>query len=116
MPIKPIDLQTLFTQLDRVAKDRSAEKEGAALQQSIQGAIMQKKADEKSKAVQKANDAEDNSEQKVSIREDSKSATPRGDQREPGAKDGPEDGSEDDGDGDGVFRDPRLGGTIDILG
>jgi hypothetical protein len=115
MPIKPIDLQTLFTQLDRVAKDRSAEKEGAALQQSIQGAIMQKKADEKSKAVQKANDAEDNSEQKVSIREDSKSATPRGgDQREPGEKDDLDAGSEDDD--DDVFRDPRLGGTIDILG
>jgi hypothetical protein len=43
MAIQPIDLQTLFTQMDKVAKQKSAEKEGLVLQQSLQGAVNLKK-------------------------------------------------------------------------
>ena len=43
MAIQPIDLQTLFTQVDKVGKAQSAQREGLAVQQAIQGAHLQEK-------------------------------------------------------------------------
>lgn len=115
MPIKPIDLQTLFTQMDRVGRERAAEKDGAVLQQSIKGAVMQQKAEEAAHAVAKAPETEDNADQKVAIRDDEAS----GQDRRKDARDGKrkKDGeAEEEGSDDGVIRDPRLGGNLDILG
>jgi len=36
MPILPIDLQTLFSQMNQVGKEQSVQKEGAAIQSSMQ--------------------------------------------------------------------------------
>ena len=46
MAIAPIDLQTLFTQLDKVGRAQAAQRESQVLQQSIQGAQLQKKTEE----------------------------------------------------------------------
>ena len=63
MAIQPIDLQTLFTQMDKVAKIQSDQREGAALHQSIQGAQLQRKTEEQIKAVnQTQNTGEDGAE------------------------------------------------------
>jgi hypothetical protein len=51
MAIQPIDLQTLFTQLDKVAKTQSSQREGAAMHEAIQGAELQRKTEEQIKAV-----------------------------------------------------------------
>ena len=46
MAIAPIDLQTLFSQVDKVGRSQSAAREGQALHQSIQGVEIQRKTDE----------------------------------------------------------------------
>ena len=53
MPIKPIDLQTLFMQLNQVSKEQAAAKDGVVLQQSIQGTILQKKLEDEMRSVQR---------------------------------------------------------------
>ncbi len=115
MPIKPIDLQTLFTQLDRVGRERAAEKEGAALQQSIQSGLIKKRADEISHAVQGTQDAQDNTEQKVAIRDDS-SAGSQGDGTAQEKQEPDDETDENETARDDVFRDPQRGGKLDILG
>jgi hypothetical protein len=57
MPLQPIDLQTLFTQLDKVGKDLSVHKEGVQIQASVQGAEIQKKTDIRAHSVNEAQDA-----------------------------------------------------------
>ena len=51
MGIAPLDLQTLFSQVDKVGKQQAAQREGQALQQSIQGVQLQRKADEQVQQV-----------------------------------------------------------------
>jgi len=107
MPIKPIDLQTLFMQLNQVSREQSAAKEGAMLQQSIQGAVLQKKREDEVKAIQKP-DAEEPSgkirdrESKASEKESEEGKKP------PEEKKGPEERE--------VIKDPDLGRRVDISG
>jgi hypothetical protein len=54
MAIAPIDLQTLFTQVDKVGKTQAAEKDGQILQQSIQQSQLQKKTEENVQSVNEA--------------------------------------------------------------
>ncbi len=53
MPIKPIDLQTLFMQLGQVGKQQAAERDAAAVQQSLQGNEAAKKQVEEAKSVRR---------------------------------------------------------------
>jgi hypothetical protein len=55
--ITPADLQTLFSQIDKVAKDVHAQKEGAQLHRNIETALHQKIEMEKSHAVNETDDA-----------------------------------------------------------
>ncbi|MCL2765872.1 MAG: hypothetical protein FWD40_11445 [Treponema sp.] len=54
MAITPIDLQTVFSQVDKVGKTQVAQKEGQALAQAIQGAHIQKKTEEQINMVNEA--------------------------------------------------------------
>jgi hypothetical protein len=54
MAIAPIDLQTLFTQLDKVAKTQSAQKESQVIQQAMQGVQLQRKTEEHIEQVNEA--------------------------------------------------------------
>jgi hypothetical protein len=56
MAIQPIDLQTLFTQIDKVGKAQSAQKEGLAAQQALQGVQLQRKTEEHIQSVNEAQD------------------------------------------------------------
>jgi hypothetical protein len=54
MAIQPIDLQTLFTQIDKVGKAQADQREGLAIQQSLQSVQMQKKNEIKNESVNEA--------------------------------------------------------------
>jgi hypothetical protein len=59
MAIQPIDLQTLFTQLEKVGKSQASQKEGLAAQQAIQQVEGQKKIEERIQSVNEAEDAKE---------------------------------------------------------
>jgi len=56
MAIAPIDLQTIFTQVEKVGKAQAAAKEGQTLQQAMQGAHIQKKTEDEIRQVNQAQD------------------------------------------------------------
>jgi hypothetical protein len=68
MAIQPIDLQTLFTQLDKVAKTQSSQREGAAMHEAIQGAQLQRRTDDQIKAVNQAQNMGEDGAEKVKDR------------------------------------------------
>ena len=59
MAIQPIDLQTLFTQVEKVGKEQANQKQGLQLQQSIQSAHVQQKAEERIQSVNESQDTGD---------------------------------------------------------
>jgi len=104
MAIAPIDLQTLFTQVDKVGKALTAQKEGQALHQAILGAQLQKKTEELMLQVNETQNTGDGAE-KV------------GDQkhRQDGGKhDKNRKDAQEEENPASVLRDPSLGNTIDI--
>jgi hypothetical protein len=108
MAIQPIDLQTLFTQLDTVAKTQASQKEGAILQQAIQGIEIQKKTEEH---IQEVNETQEESEdERINDRNRRKQ-----NDRE-GAEGKKKDGENAEEEGHPVIRDPLLGRNVDISG
>lgn len=107
MAIKPIDLQALFLQLGKVGKEQLALKEGAVLQQSIQGAIVQKQQDQAAKSVRRAEDDELETEAIKSDADASAGWQESEHKREEGSEEKPD---------KETIKDPALGGHIDISG
>jgi hypothetical protein len=54
MAIQPIDLQTLFTQIDKVGRSQSAMREGLDVQQAMQGVQIERKTGEQIQSVNQA--------------------------------------------------------------
>jgi hypothetical protein len=104
MAIAPIDLQTLFTQLDKVGKAQIAQKEGQALHQAIMGVQIQKKTEEHIQEVNEAQNTGDGAE-KVGDQKHRHGGGNQGKNR----KDAQEEENQAS-----VLRDPSLGNTIDI--
>ena len=109
MAIQPIDLQTLFTQLDKVGKAQRAQREGLAVQQALQGVQIQRKTEEH---IQEVNEAQDTGEGAEKVND-------RGQRKESGGKkrkgQSENDNEEENGESQAViFRDPSLGRNIDI--
>ncbi|MDR1399918.1 MAG: hypothetical protein LBJ41_08355 [Treponema sp.] len=109
MAIQPIDLQTLFTQLDKVGKEQAAQKEGVAIQQALQGAQTQKKAEEH---IQSVNEAQNMGEGAERVK-DRNSRKHQGDSS--GKRSHAETSDEEAPDAE-VIRDPSLGTHIDVSG
>ncbi len=107
MAIKPIDLQALFLQMDKVGKEQLALKGGAVLHQSIHGAVIQKQQDEAAKSVRRA---EDDELQTEAIKTDADASPGR-----QGSEQHREE-AEDEKPGKETIKDPALGGHIDISG
>jgi hypothetical protein len=107
MAIKPIDLQALFLQLDKVGKEQLALKGGAVLHQSIHGAVVQKQQDEAAKSVRRAADDELQTEA-VKTDADASSSHQGGEQHH--------EETEEEKQGKETIKDPALGGHIDISG
>jgi hypothetical protein len=110
MAIQPIDLQALFTQVDKVGKAQSAQREGLAVQQALQGVQLQRKTEEHIQEVNEAQDSGDGAE-KVNDRGQRQNSSAKG-KREKGeglAEEGEEEAAQPS-----VIRDPSLGRNIDI--
>lgn len=110
MPIKPIDLQMLFMQLDKLGRDQKAVKENAVVQQAVHGAVAQKRALEEAKSVKKPETPGDGAE---AVRADGRQDRAQDDGEEMGR----EKTSEEKGpDGSEVIKDPKLGTHVDVSG
>ena len=108
MAIQPIDLQTLFTQLDKVAKTQSDQREGAALHQAIQGAQLQRRTEDQIKAV---NDVQNMGEDGAEKVKDRGAQAHDGDK---GKKQEAEKSQQQEEAKAAVIHDPSLGRNIDI--
>ena len=103
MPILPIDLQTLFTQMNQVGKEQAAQKEGAEIQASIQNMGQVKQAEQKDNSV---NQSQNVGEGLESIKEEEKKKREKKrDKKE--SRENKEKKKE-------FFSDPALGHHIDI--
>jgi hypothetical protein len=111
MAIQPIDLQTLFTQLDKVGKNQVNQKEGFQIQQALQGDQIRRKTEER---IQSVNESQDMGQGTESVKDRS---SRKGQDQEPAGKESasgePEDTNEED---PSVIRDPALGKNIDVSG
>ena len=107
MAIQPIDLQTLFSQIDKVGKAQSAQREGLAIQQALQGVQLQRKIEEH---IQEVNEAQNTGEGVEKVND-------RGQRNEAGGGGKKEKGPDEEKNEENhsvVFRDPALGRNIDI--
>ena len=106
MALLPIDLQTLFTQSNQVGKEQAAQKDAAPQAQSLQGAQLVQKTEQRDKDVNETHDQEEGPEQmkdrarKGRGSQTAASAEKRKPAAQPPAKD--------------VVRDPALGRNVDI--
>jgi hypothetical protein len=107
MPIKPIDLQTLFVQLGQVGKQQAAEKDGAVLHASLHGAQVKRMEDQAAKAIQRPKEDQASSQ---SIEEDGHAGT-SGQSSEKKRDDEKKSGKDVE-----TISDPNLGGHVDISG
>jgi len=109
MAIQPIDLQTLFSQIDKVAKAQLAQREGLALQQALKGVQIQRRTDEETKTVHETQNTGDDGAEKV------KDQGRKGQEDGKGGKKNAQGGaSGDPKPSPPILRDPRLGKNVDI--
>jgi hypothetical protein len=105
MAIAPIDLQTLFTQLDKVGRTHASQKEGQAIQQAVQSVQIKKKTEE---LIQQVNEAQNTGEGAEKINDNER----RQDNRQNNGKKQKKDAEDEEQ--ASVLRDPSLGRNIDI--
>ncbi|GHV77018.1 hypothetical protein AGMMS49942_18390 [Spirochaetia bacterium] len=108
MAIQPIDLQTLFTQVEKVGKEQANQKQGLQLQQSIQGAQEQRKTDER---IQSVNESQDTGQGPERI----KDRSPRKHREYDGDREDSEESDQRSADSS-VIHDPALGKNVDLSG
>ena len=106
MALLPIDLQTLFTQANQVGKEQAVQKDAAPQAQSLQGAQLVQKTEQRDNDVNETHDQEEGPEQikdrarRGANRKRRQAADKRKPAPRPPAKD--------------VMRDPALGRNVDI--
>ena len=106
MAISPLDLQTLFTQADKVGKQSMAQREGAALLQSIQHIRIQQQTDEKIRSV---NEAQDTGEGSEAINDENS-----GRSGQEASHGGHQESEKENAKAEDMIRDPALGKNIDL--
>ena len=112
--MQPIDLQTLFTQMDKVAKTQSQMKEGLQIQATMQQVQSQKKAEEQVRSINETQDMGYG----VSQIKDEKSHkdTPGHNHQNEDSENTESDETQTENKNKNYFRDPTLGRNIDISG
>ena len=110
MAIQPIDLQAIFTQLDKVGKNQAAMREGQQIQETLHQAQVQRKLEENVRSV---NEAQEMGKEAGTIKEQ-KSGT-NANQGEAKGKQQEEEAQAEDEKPE-LIRDPALGRNIDISG
>ncbi|MDR0730978.1 MAG: hypothetical protein LBF63_04860 [Treponema sp.] len=109
MAIQPIDLQTLFTQVEKVGKTQAFQKDGTLIQQAIQSVETQRKTEENIRSVNEAQDTGRGTEE-ISDRN-----AHRHQSGEDEGRQGKEE-EEEEQTGASTFRDPALGNYVDFTG
>ena len=111
MAIQPIDLQALFSQMDKVGKTQAVIREGQQIHDSLQQMETQRKLEENVRSV---NEAQDMGEETIKVK-DEKGGGPQG---KSGGGEKHEDNEEMPGRNINsvFFKDPALGKNIDITG
>jgi hypothetical protein len=102
----PIDLQTLFTQSNQVGKEQAAQKDAAPTAQSLQGAQLVQKTEQRDNDVNETHDQEEGPEQ---VKDRARRGADR--KRKQGAQKRTQAGQPPARD---VVRDPALGRNVDI--
>ena len=111
MAIQPIDLQALFTQLDKVGKTQAVMREGQQIQEALHQVQTQRKLEEN---VQSVNEAQDMGEEAENIKDENGRGSPA---NQGGARGKPEDASaQAENEKSELIRDPALGRNVDISG
>jgi len=108
MAIQPIDLQTLFTQVDKVGKTQNAMQDGLSIQQALHGAHLERKNEQR---IQSVNEAQNTGDGIESIKDRREQKHEQNDAREKDQE------TEEEASADNaafVIRDPRQGKNIDI--
>ena len=110
--MQPIDLQTLFTQMDKVGKNQILQKEGLQLQAALQQVQSQKKAEEHVRAVNEAQNQGDGAQK---VKDEEPKRQHKGSYHGTSNHEEPE--AEYQAKAKGVIiRDPALGRNIDLSG
>lgn len=104
MPILPIDLQTLFGQMNQVGKEQAAMKDGAELQASMQNMQAAKQVEEKDNSVNQSEDLGEGIEKAKNDNQQGQEKKQKKDKRDGDATDKKQE----------FFTDPSLGRHIDI--
>ena len=111
MAIQPIDLQALFTQLDKVAKAQVVQREGQQIQEAMQQVQSQRKLEENIRSVNESQELGEETE-KIKDQQNRGAAANQG-----GTRGKKEEESEDaETAKPALIRDPALGRIIDISG
>ena len=109
MAIQPIDLQAIFSQVDKVGKTNTALREGLAVQQEMHGIHIQRKKEEEIQSVNETQNTGEDGAEKIKDKES------KGQEGQPGEKDN---NSQKDSQGEEtaahVISDLNLGRNIDI--
>ncbi len=106
MPLLPIDLQILFSQSNQVGKEQAVQKEAAPLAQSLQGAQIAQRTEQRDNAVNETHNQEQGPEQVKARGRRGREGRPKRETRPKPPKQAPRPKA--------VFQDPALGRTIDI--
>jgi hypothetical protein len=114
MAIQPIDLQAIFSQLDKVGKLQTTQKEGLQLQQAIQGVLVQQKTEER---IQSVNESQDVSQGPEKVKDRSARRGRDDAERKDGlGEDGEAFADTETGADLSVIQDPALGKYVDLSG
>ncbi len=108
MPLLPIDLQTLFSQTNQVAREQAVQQQATPVAQSLQGATIVQQTEQRDKDVNPTQHQELGPEQ----------VKPRTGRREAGRREKGQKGKKQapPAPRKEVFRDPELGRNIDVTG
>ncbi len=105
MPFLPIDLQTMFAQMNHVGKEQAVQREVAPLLQALQGSEIVRKSEEQDTSVNQTTDVGEGLEK---VKEEGSQGRKRRGQAEKKNSDTPQPRE--------TFTDPDLGHYIDITG
>jgi len=109
MAIAPIDLQAIFSQVDKVGKSQAMQREGQALHQAIVGVQLQRKTEEH---IQQVNEAQNTGEGTEKIKD--RDAEHKQKHNSGGRNDESEEDENTEEKQFSVLHDPCLGRKIDI--
>ena len=110
MAIQPIDLQAIFSQVDKVGKNQAVQREGQQINEALQQMQVQKKMEQD---VQSVNQSQEMGKEAATVKDEDKRGTY---ENKSGAEDKDKEDENAENERPGLIRDPALGRNIDISG